>query len=228
MLGLKLIYVSVSIRGLRSWTSSTWFQPFTADPVVGKCQRTHLTGQGESLACARHKALFKINLPLVPHICVSESKQMFCYCQLGLWEQTSVKFESKYNFFHSRKCVWKHSSAKWRPFCPGGDRSRPTSCVVTVYCSQYLPYKILLTATWLKRFMRYSTELEISTVNSKLACFRRERWFRELRIQDSSGWWFSWRRVEVLSRSIYIRPLSELILVKMPDAILLHHITMTS
>ena len=99
MLGLKLIYASVSIRGPRSWTSSTWFQPFTADPVVGKCQRTHLTGQGESLACARHKALFKINLPLVPHICVSESKQMLGYCQLGPWEQTSVKFESIYNFF---------------------------------------------------------------------------------------------------------------------------------
>ena len=30
-------------------------------------------------------------------------------------------FLSKHNFFHSLQCIWKLSSAKWRPFCPGGD-----------------------------------------------------------------------------------------------------------
>ena len=29
------------------------------------------------------------------------------YCQLELQEQTSVKFESKYDKFHSRICIWK-------------------------------------------------------------------------------------------------------------------------
>ena len=35
------------------------------------------------------------------------SKPMLCYCQLDPFEQTSMKFESKYTFFHSRKCIWK-------------------------------------------------------------------------------------------------------------------------
>ena len=29
-------------------------------------------------------------------------------CQLDPQEQTSVKFYSKYKFFHSRKCIWKY------------------------------------------------------------------------------------------------------------------------
>ena len=28
-------------------------------------------------------------------------------CQLDLWEQTSVKFQSQFRSFHSRKCIWK-------------------------------------------------------------------------------------------------------------------------
>ena len=31
---------------------------------------------------------------------------MLEYCQLDPWEQTSVKFQSKFQHFHSRKCVW--------------------------------------------------------------------------------------------------------------------------
>ena len=30
------------------------------------------------------------------------------YCQLDPWEQTSVKVESKYNDFQSKKCIWKY------------------------------------------------------------------------------------------------------------------------
>ena len=36
-----------------------------------------------------------------------------------LAEQTSVKFESKYSNFHSRKCFWKRCLQKCRPFCSG-------------------------------------------------------------------------------------------------------------
>ena len=32
---------------------------------------------------------------------------MQTFCQLKPWEQTSVKFKSKYKTFHSRKCIWK-------------------------------------------------------------------------------------------------------------------------
>ena len=35
------------------------------------------------------------------------SKPVLVYCQLDCKEQTSVKFSSKYQIFHSRKCIWK-------------------------------------------------------------------------------------------------------------------------
>ena len=46
---------------------------------------------------------------------------MLAYCQLDSWEHISVKFESEYYNFHSRKCNWKMkmqlkmSSGRWRP-----------------------------------------------------------------------------------------------------------------
>ena len=41
------------------------------------------------------------------------------YCQLDPWKKTSVKVESKNCSF--MKMRLKLSSAKWRPFCSGGD-----------------------------------------------------------------------------------------------------------
>ena len=32
---------------------------------------------------------------------------MLVYCQLESWQQVSVKFESEFYHFHSRKCIWK-------------------------------------------------------------------------------------------------------------------------
>ena len=49
------------------------------------------------------------------------SKPMLGYCQLDCQEQTSVKIESEFYHFHSRKCIWKCHLPEWRPFCPGGD-----------------------------------------------------------------------------------------------------------
>ena len=43
------------------------------------------------------------------------------YCQLDSLEQISVKFESEFYHFHSRKFIWKCRLPEWRPFCPGGD-----------------------------------------------------------------------------------------------------------
>ena len=34
-------------------------------------------------------------------------KPVLGYCQLDHWEQISVKFKSKYEIFHTRKCIWK-------------------------------------------------------------------------------------------------------------------------
>ena len=46
---------------------------------------------------------------------------MLVYCQLDSWEQVSVKFESEFYHFHSRKCIWKCLLPKWWPSCPGRD-----------------------------------------------------------------------------------------------------------
>ena len=44
------------------------------------------------------------------------SKPVLCYCQLDPLEQTSVKFETKYEAFHWRKCIWNCRLPKWRPW----------------------------------------------------------------------------------------------------------------
>ena len=49
------------------------------------------------------------------------SKPMVVYCRLDLSKQISVKVWSKYKNFSFRKMHLKISSAKWWPFCPGGD-----------------------------------------------------------------------------------------------------------
>ena len=46
---------------------------------------------------------------------------MLAYCQLDSWEQISLKFESEFYHFHSRKCIWNSGLSKWQPFCPMGD-----------------------------------------------------------------------------------------------------------
>ena len=46
---------------------------------------------------------------------------MLPYCQLGSWEQISVKFEREFYHFHSGKCISNCLQTKWWPFCPGGD-----------------------------------------------------------------------------------------------------------
>ena len=33
---------------------------------------------------------------------------MLGYCHLDPYQQTSVKFKSKYNTFHSRQCIWNN------------------------------------------------------------------------------------------------------------------------
>ena len=49
------------------------------------------------------------------------SKPVLGY-QLDHQEPNSVKFESEFIHFHSRKCIWKCSLPEWRQFCPGGDK----------------------------------------------------------------------------------------------------------
>ena len=46
---------------------------------------------------------------------------MLTYCQLVHWEQISVKFESKWIYFHSIKCFWKCRLRNGGYFVQGGD-----------------------------------------------------------------------------------------------------------
>ena len=50
----------------------------------------------------------------------NQAEPKLAYCQLDSWEQISVKFESEFYHFHSRKLIWKCCLPKWWPFCPGG------------------------------------------------------------------------------------------------------------
>ena len=54
---------------------------------------------------------------------------MLAYCRLDSWDQISVKFESEFYHFHSRKCIWNCRLSEWRMFCPWGDES--TRCTPT-------------------------------------------------------------------------------------------------
>ena len=45
---------------------------------------------------------------------------MLAFCQFDSREKKSVKFESEFSHFRSRKCIWNCRLPKWRPFCPGG------------------------------------------------------------------------------------------------------------
>ena len=49
------------------------------------------------------------------------TKPMLGYCLLDPWEQTLLKFESKYKHFYSRKCIWKYCLQNAGHFVPGRD-----------------------------------------------------------------------------------------------------------
>ena len=63
------------------------------------------------------------------------SGPMLPYCLLDPKEHFSLKFYFKFKSFHSRKCTWEMSSAKWRPFCLGLNALRmyfPLSSMITM------------------------------------------------------------------------------------------------
>ena len=55
-------------------------------------------------------------------------KPMLVYCQLDSWEQFSVKLESGFYHFHSRKCIWNCRLLKWRPLMDNSYRCPVASC----------------------------------------------------------------------------------------------------
>ena len=116
-----------NVQGMKNWYLFCHRQ--TANQTIGKIN-----------ICNRNYVIWLTHLPLVPHICVSElghhkfrdcacrlfgtkplPKPVLTYCQLDSWKRISVKFESEFYHFHSRKCIWKCHLPERRPFCSGGD-----------------------------------------------------------------------------------------------------------
>ena len=61
------------------------------------------------------------------------------YCQLDSWEHISVKFESEFYHFQSRKLNWKCCLPQWQPFYPGGDEL--TNMVIQILHPYYRSYR---------------------------------------------------------------------------------------
>ena len=67
---------------------------------------------------------------------------MLPYCQLDSWEQNSVKFESEFYHFYSRKCIWKCRLLKLWPFCAG---KMGWMCIMfSLWIVQYCPWNMLI------------------------------------------------------------------------------------
>ena len=67
------------------------------------------------------------------------------YCHLDTWEQTSVKFNSKFKHFHSRKCIWKCCLENGGHFvsvsmCQPHQASEPGTKWLPFYRHQYIFY----------------------------------------------------------------------------------------
>ena len=85
------------------------------------------------------------------------SKPMLDYWQLDPLEQISVKLQSKYTTFRSRKCIWKYclwNGTLWQPFCPGGEELKLTSEslpeTMQTYYRLSLPLGINFSECWIK------------------------------------------------------------------------------
>ena len=86
---------------------------------------------------------------------------MMIYCWLDPWEQTSVKFESKYKHPHSRKYIWKF--AEWQSFCSEVN-------VLIDYHILFFQALGILEKIGLKRIMNYMSEKDdtLSTASANL------------------------------------------------------------
>ena len=71
---------------------------------------------------------------------------MLAYCQLDSWEHISMKFESEFYHFNSRKCNRKCHLPKWQPFCPGGDELTAWWCLLYVWIHKLQEVSRLLTS----------------------------------------------------------------------------------
>ena len=125
-------------------------------PYIDASVNWAIIGSGNGLSLVRAKPL---------------SEPMLVYCQLDPWEQVSVKFESEFYPFHSRKCIWKCRLPKWWPFCPGEDDLTGNKCrtnhfffsqIVTDWC-RMLTQEVRLPKTsksnlvkfcWIKQFIQ--------------------------------------------------------------------------
>ena len=99
-LGLWCFYVFSLNKLLNTLTGSWWFATLwpscfnSSTPSAAYMCRWTESALVQVMACRLFGAK-----PL--------PEPMFTFCQLDHQEHTSVKFESKYKTFNSRKCIWK-------------------------------------------------------------------------------------------------------------------------
>ena len=87
---------------------------------------------------------------------------MLAYCQLDSWEQISVKFESEFHRFHSRKGIWNYHLPKWRPFCPGGDKWADEWCLTSkllLYIFSQSAYNTYSSAGQIQFFLKIQIQI---------------------------------------------------------------------
>ena len=118
-----------------SWTNSRWASDWDAMTLVWR----HCYGWWTSIVdwlfeeswrwriCSDELAILFGTKPL--------PKPVLTYCQLGPCEQTSVKFQSKYKYFHARKCY------RECPLQSGGHFVQPQA---SVKCSVKCGMKLLI------------------------------------------------------------------------------------
>ena len=75
------------------------------------------------------------------------TEPMLVYCSLDSWEQISVKLESEFYYFHSRKCIWNCCL----PFCQGTDELSKTKQAVMVWANANHVINNTVWCQWISR-----------------------------------------------------------------------------
>ena len=133
-------------------------------------------------------AIFERSLLFLPLFSPKPSpKPIPTCCQLDPQQQTSVKFESKYNSFHFKKMHFKMSSAKWCPFYSGLNvLTTKLGCCFNIkmpcYQQRNSHYKYKIDGS-----MQEIYNAIVNTLELRLSCTNPRKWSHD----HLSLWWES-------------------------------------
>ena len=103
------------------------------------------------------------------------SKPMLGYSQLDCQKQTSVKIESEFYHFHSRKCIWKCRLPEWRPFCPGEDELNMQQ-YLTLWIPPVIQLKCQMTLYYGQLYAIYTWNIHMIIVRPKMGWGQHKHW----------------------------------------------------